>query len=117
MSLLIFCLESRTATLRSGVQAMACVVYDDWRYLDAKIRKVESKTKRIYFFLPKRSIFAILMATKVKKSFGLAAFFFRAAAGIPAALADPCTMVEALRFECHGKCLDGRDVSLTQMTA
>ena len=43
---LLFTLKSHTATLHSEHPAKACVVYNDWRYLIAKIRKSGDNTKQ-----------------------------------------------------------------------
>ena len=44
--LLLFTNENHTATLLSEHPAIACVVYNDWRYLIAKIRKSGDNTKQ-----------------------------------------------------------------------
>ena len=44
--LLMFYPQNRTATLHSEHPAKACVVYNDWRYLLAKLRKSGDNTKQ-----------------------------------------------------------------------
>ena len=43
--MLLFSNENHTATLHSEYPAIACVVYNDWRYLIAKIRIREENAK------------------------------------------------------------------------
>ena len=47
---LLFYPQNHTATLHSEHPAKACVVYNDWRYLIAKIRISENNTKQKSIF-------------------------------------------------------------------